>query len=259
MRERLKAIRDAAAPLAQASREAAARPVPGLVASLRAWRGQSEAPTPARRGIAVVAITRHGITLAGRVVAALPGAQLYCPEKFKAEAEAAARGAAHNPLGADRMEPLLAKAISGIDAAVLQAVEANRRALEQMVAQGASLRETQVKKALADIEKMEDLFFDTVRKSLKQAAGPLEGAWGQVLEKMQMKGGGSGAHAAQSLEQLTEQAQAAMRQSRAASVKAMGALLDSYAAVASGVLIGMSQGMQAGVEQTTGSGAKARK
>ena len=42
-----------------------------------------------------------------------------------------------------------------------------------------------------------------------------------------------------------------MRQSRAASVKAMGALLDSYAAMASGVLIGMSQGMQAGVEQGT--------
>lgn len=168
--------------------------------------------------------------------------------------EAAARGAAHNPLGADRMEPLLAKAIAGIDGAVLQAVEANRAALAQLVAQGASLRETQVKKALADIEKMEDLFFDTVRKSLKQAAGPLEGAWGQVLEKMQMKGGGSGAYAAQSLEQLTEQAQAAMRQSRAASVKAMGVLLDSYAAMASGVLLGMSQGMQAGVEQ----GAKAK-
>lgn len=165
--------------------------------------------------------------------------------------EAAARGAAHNPLGADRMEPLLAKAIAGIDGAVLQAVEANRAALAQLVAQGASLRETQVKKALADIEKMEDLFFDTVRKSLKQAAGPLEGAWGQVLEKMQMKGGGSGAYAAQSLEQLTEQAQAAMRQSRAASVKAMDALLNSYAAMASGVLIGMSQGMQAGVEQGT--------
>ncbi len=119
MRERLKAIRDAAAPLAQASREAAARPVPGLVASLRAWRGQSEAPTPARRGIAVVAITRHGIALAGRVVAALPGAQLYCPEKFKAEAEAAAPGAAHTYVGkvGDQV-PALFAAFDGIVAIV---------------------------------------------------------------------------------------------------------------------------------------------
>ena len=40
--------------------------------------------------IAVVAITRHGIALAGKVVAALPGASLFAPEKFRGEAEAAA-------------------------------------------------------------------------------------------------------------------------------------------------------------------------
>ena len=40
--------------------------------------------------VAVVAITRHGIALAGKVVAALPGASLFAPEKFHAEAEAAA-------------------------------------------------------------------------------------------------------------------------------------------------------------------------
>lgn len=50
-------------------------------------------PFPAER-IAVVSITRHGIALAGRVVAALPGARLFAPEKFAAEAEAAAPGAA---------------------------------------------------------------------------------------------------------------------------------------------------------------------
>ncbi|MBI5437944.1 MAG: cobalamin biosynthesis protein [Nitrosomonadales bacterium] len=50
-------------------------------------------PFPSER-IVVIAITRHGIALAGRVVAALPGAQLYAPEKFRAEAEAAALGAA---------------------------------------------------------------------------------------------------------------------------------------------------------------------
>lgn len=39
--------------------------------------------------IAVVAITRHGIALAGKVIATLPGTRLYAPEKFRAEAEAA--------------------------------------------------------------------------------------------------------------------------------------------------------------------------
>ena len=50
-------------------------------------------PFPNER-VAVVSITKHGIALAGKVVAAIPGAQLFAPEKFRAEAEAAAPGAA---------------------------------------------------------------------------------------------------------------------------------------------------------------------
>ena len=45
--------------------------------------------------VAVISITRHGIATAGRVVGALPGAQLFAPEKFAAEAQAAAPGNAH--------------------------------------------------------------------------------------------------------------------------------------------------------------------
>lgn len=175
-------------------------------------------------------------------------------------AAAAAKGAGQNPLGADKVEPLLAKAVAGIDAAVLQAVEANRRALEQLVAQGASLRESQVKKALADIQKMEDAFFEQVRKGLGSAAGPLSQAWEPMLDKLQMKGTGTGAHAAQAVEQLTEQAQSAMRQTRATSVKAVSALLDSYAVMASGVLLGMSQGLQGGAAAPAAAAkAKARR
>lgn len=45
--------------------------------------------------IAVVSITKHGIALAGKVIAALPGAHLFCPEKFRGEGESAAPGAVH--------------------------------------------------------------------------------------------------------------------------------------------------------------------
>lgn len=37
--------------------------------------------------IAVVSITKHGIALSSKIIAALPGALLFCPEKFRAEAE----------------------------------------------------------------------------------------------------------------------------------------------------------------------------
>jgi hypothetical protein len=159
---------------------------------------------------------------------------------------AAAQGAGQNPMGAAQMEPLLAKAIAGMDAALLQAVEANRRALAQLMEYGAGLRETQVKKALSDIEKMEETFFDTVRKAVAggSKSNPLQDAWSQALDKFQIKGSGMGAHATQTIEELTDQAQKAMREGRAMGLKAAQTLLDSYAALASGVLIGMAQGMQ---------------
>jgi hypothetical protein len=162
----------------------------------------------------------------------------------KQVSQAAAQGAVQNPMGAQQMEPLLAKAVAGMDEALLQVVEANRRALQQLVEYGAGLRETQVKKALSDLEKMEDMFFSTVRKAVVDGTSPLQFAWAHVLDKVQTKGSGTGAHAAETVEQLTDQAQAALREGRAMGLKTAQALLDSYAALASGVLIGMAQGMQ---------------
>jgi hypothetical protein len=162
----------------------------------------------------------------------------------KQVSSAAAEGAGRNPMGAEQMEPLLAKAVAGMDAALLQAVEANRRALQQLMEYGADLRENQVKKALADIEKMEDTFFATVRKAVTDGSGPMQGAWAEVLDKLQMKGSGMGAHAQDTIEQLTTQAQASLREGRAMGLKAAHVLLDSYAALASGVLIGMAQGLR---------------
>jgi hypothetical protein len=180
-------------------------------------------------------------------------------DAVKQVSSAAARGAGQNPMGAEQMEPLLAKAVAGMDAALLQAVEANRRALQQLVEYGAGLRETQVKKALGDIEKMEDMFFSTVRKAVAGGAGPLDSAWSQALDKLQMKGSGTGAHAAQTIEQLTDQAQAALREGRAIGFKTAQTLLDSYAALASGVLIGMAQGMQSDVTSGEDAGTGAAK
>jgi hypothetical protein len=52
------------------------------------------------------------------------------------------------------------------------------------------------------------------------------------------------------------QAQSALRDSRALGVRTAQALMDSYSAVVSGVLIGMSEGLQGG---TAPAAAKSRK
>ena len=73
---------------------------------------------------------------------------------------------------------------------------------------------------------------------------PMAGAWGQVLEKMQAGGTLSGAQAATTAEQMAEQMQAALRSTRAACLRAAQALAESYTAMVSGVLMGMSDALQ---------------
>ena len=169
-------------------------------------------------------------------------------------AEAASTGIARNPAPAVDVEGLLGKALGGIDSALLQAVEANRKALEQFVSGGVSLTEKPLKEALANIEKMEDVFFAAVTKA-SQSAGPLQGPWQSALDAMKMKGSATGVQATQTVEQLMAQAQTMLRDGRASGMRAAQAMLDSYAALASGVLIGMSEGLQAGTRRSGGSGA----
>ena len=168
-------------------------------------------------------------------------------------AEAASAGIARNPAPAIDVEGLLGKALGGIDSALLQAVEANRKALEQFVSGGVSLTEKPLKEALANVEKMEDVFFAAVTKA-SQSAGPLQGPWQSALEAMKMKGSATGNQATQTVEQLMGQAQTMLRSGRASGMRAAQAMLDSYAALASGVLIGMSEGLQAGTKRSGDSG-----
>ena len=161
----------------------------------------------------------------------------------KTVAGAASMGAARNPASPVDVEAMLGKALAGIDSALLQAVEANRKALEQFVSHGVGLGEKPMKDALANIEKMEDTFFDAVAKASK-TAGPLQAPWEHALSALKMKGSDTGAQATQTVESLLAQAQTTLRSTRASGLRAAQAMLDSYASLVSGVLIGRSEGLQ---------------
>ena len=165
---------------------------------------------------------------------------------LKQVADAASTGLAKNVVTGVDPEAMLDKAVSGIDEALLKAVDANRVALATLTAQGADLREKHLAKALGDLDKMEEAMFSALKKSAGGAAAPLAGAWGQVLEKMQAGGTLSGAQAASTAEQMAEQMQSAMRSTRTASIRAAQALAESYTAMVSGVLLGMSDALQSG-------------
>ncbi|MBS0444337.1 MAG: hypothetical protein JSR59_00160 [Proteobacteria bacterium] len=165
---------------------------------------------------------------------------------LKSVTQAASLGAAQNQASPVDVEEMLGKAFAGMDSALLQAVEANRKALQQFVDQGAGLQEKQLKSALDGIEKMEDMFFTTVRKAASGAGDSMQGPWTHVLETMKLKGTDTGAKASSAVEDLLAKSQEAMREGRAAGMRGARAMLDGYAALVSGVLIGMSEGLQSG-------------
>ena len=182
---------------------------------------------------------------------------------LKSVTQAASTGAAQNVLPQVDVEAMLAKAFDGMDGALLQAVEAHRKALQQFVDQGVELQQGRLKTALSDLEKMEDTFFSTVGKAAAGAGATLQGPWTQVLDAMRQKGTQTGAQADATIESLVARTQDAVRSSRALGLRTAQALIDSYSALVSGVLIGMSQGLQQGGAEspagTTGSGARSRK
>ncbi len=196
------------------------------------------------------ATSRQGETLRKAVgdatLKALQGRELTLTNIGKAVtnvASAASTGAAQNQGNPVDVQALLGKALAGMDGALLQTVEANRRALQQFIDQGNGLQAPPLQSAMANIEKMEDTFFAAITKAA-QGAGPMQGPWTQALDSMRQNGTQTGPQATQTVEALMAQTQGMLRESRAATTKAAQAMLDGYAAMVSGVLLGMSEGLR---------------
>lgn len=182
-------------------------------------------------------------------LAALQGRELTLKnirDVLKKVGDAANLGIARNPAASVDAEKLLSGAVAGMDQALLKAVEANQRALQQFVDQGADLKDKHLKKALDDLEKFEDMLFGAVKKAAGAAGDKLAGPWEQVLERMQAGGTRAGAQANATVEQMASQMQSALRSSRAAGLRAAQTLAESYTALVSGVLIGMSDALRQG-------------
>jgi hypothetical protein len=178
-------------------------------------------------------------------LAALQGRELTLANirgSLDAVAKAVTLGAAKNPMGADAAQGMLDKAVAGMDAALVKAVQANQAALQQFADRGVDLREKHLKKALDDLDKFDELLIGTVKKA-SVAAGPMAAPWQQAMEKLQAGGTMSGMSAAKTVEQFAEQMTSAMKSTRSASVRAATVLAESYAAMASGVLVGLSEAL----------------
>lgn len=136
---------------------------------------------------------------------------------------------------------LLQDALAGMDEAVMKVVEANQIALQKLTDQGTDFEQSQFKKRLEEVKSLESQFMASVQKAAEGASAPLNAAWAPVLERMKVSGSQTGAEAHKFAETFARNLQQQMEASRETAFKAAHTLTQNYAAVVSGVLMGLSE------------------
>ena len=144
-----------------------------------------------------------------------------------------------------KVEKVLADTVAGMDDALLKAVQASSVALHRLTGEGYDYEDSNLKQALDELEKLEDEFLQSIAKATEGASEKLKAPWERLLKKTKVSGTATGTQVASTIRDYAKRAQAAMREQRATGFKAAHLLTQNFATLASGILIGMSQGLGA--------------
>ena len=159
----------------------------------------------------------------------------------RAVTEGVSLGAASSGVDPDRV---LGDAFAGLDEAVLKAVQANHLALQQLASQGQG--GSKLQKALDDLERLEDEFLKTVKDATKKGSQQMRDQWAKLLQHKEDAGTATQAQIEQTLEAFGERMRDAVRQQRRMALKAGEAMAENFATLASGILIGLTEGLEQG-------------
>ena len=159
----------------------------------------------------------------------------------RAVTEGVSLGAASSGVDPDRV---LGDAFAGLDEAVLKAVQANHLALQQLASQGQG--GSKLQKALDDLERLEDEFLKTVKDATKKGSQQMRDQWAKLLQQKEDAGTATQAQIEQTLEAFGERMRDAVRQQRRMALKAGEAMAENFATLASGILIGLTEGLEQG-------------
>src|SRR5829696_1355750 len=106
-------------------------------------------------------------------------------DALRTVAEGVNLGAANSPVDPER---LINDAFAGMDDALLKAVDANRIALDKLTGDGASFEQSQMKRALDELERNEDTLLRSVRQASTSASERVRAQWTGVLKNTKLEG-----------------------------------------------------------------------
>jgi ElaB/YqjD/DUF883 family membrane-anchored ribosome-binding protein len=140
----------------------------------------------------------------------------------------------------------LEDALAGMDDALLKTVQATRVALERLGGDK-PFEDSPWKQAFNDLEKLEDAFLTTLEQTADTANEEIRKQWATVLKNAKVSGTETGeqvAVAVKALKDFGDHVRDSARELRRASFKAGYTLTQNFATLASGVLMGLSEGLR---------------
>ena len=143
------------------------------------------------------------------------------------------------------VEKALSDTVAGMDDALLKVVQASNVALHRLTGDGYDYEDSNLKQALDELEKLEDEFLQSIAKATDSASETIKAPWNRVLEKTRLSGTAAGTQVASTMRDYGKRAQVAMRAQRETGFKTAHLLTQNFATLASGILIGMSEGLGA--------------
>ena len=144
-----------------------------------------------------------------------------------------------------KVEKTLLDTVAGMDDALLKAVQASNVALHRLTGEGYDYEDSNLKQALDELERLEDEFLQSIVQATDTAGEKIKAPWGRVLEKTKRSGTATGTQVASTIRDYAQRAQTAMREQRETGFKTAHLLTQNFAILASGILIGMSEGLGA--------------
>ena len=144
-----------------------------------------------------------------------------------------------------KVEKALSDTVAGMDDALLKAVQASNVALHKLTGAGYDYQDSNLKRALDELERLEDELLQSIVQATDSAGEKIKAPWERVLEKTKRSGTATGTQVASTIRDYAKRAQAAMREQRETGFKTAHLLTQNFATLASGILIGMSEGLGA--------------
>lgn len=142
------------------------------------------------------------------------------------------------------MREALSEAFAGMDQAVSKAAQASSLALQEMSSRGREFTDTELRQGLERMRAMESSLIDSLRDISRSTGGAVKTEWEHLSSHVQNAGTDTGRLVSRTVRAFSARMTSAMGEGAVAGMEAARVFGERFAAMASGILAGMSEALR---------------